>query len=162
METIQVIANISIIATAIVGIISLILKIIQELSIAKPQPFRTRLEYLDNFGDSVANFGSGPLKIQEIKYFYNGVLFVGDLVDLYTEKLNLEKDLLWKTFSRKEDIINRALKPGEDLELVEIDPSDDWNGDIENLLNALMNIRSQITMEITYKNIYGMKKTVSL
>ena len=40
METLQAIANVGIILTAIIGILTLILQIIKEIHYAMPQPFR--------------------------------------------------------------------------------------------------------------------------
>jgi len=58
-------------------------------------------------------------------------------------------------------LLGRVISPQEKLKLVEINPMENGNSNQEKLdvFAKLCEIRSHIKLEITYKGIYGIKKT---
>lgn len=171
----QIAANVATILAGIAAVANLILVFIKALTSARPAPFRRQLEYLDDFGDFLANFGNGLMTIIDFTIYYKdkkiekGV----SLVDLYVEKLEEDAllqidELIWMTYLKNSELINRTIRPNETLKLIEINPEiyqselDESSVDY-NLLERLKDIRSNIKLEITYKTIYRFrKKTIIL
>ena len=100
------------------------------------------------------------MTILDIKYYYNGVYDpVESLVDLYRKKLHLDKNFIFITYIRRKDLINRTLRPGDELRLVELDPCDVRNTPIKDFSEKLQMVREKIRIDVTYKDIYGKKRT---
>lgn len=162
METLEMITDIAVIVTAVVAVITLILNIIKQFVHSNPAPMRRKLEYVNDFGDFIVNNGRGVMKIDKITYYYcNEQINVHSLAELYIEKLNY-KNLQFITYLTNEDIIGLNINSGTELRLVEINPQVKINITNENLLNDLYEIRKNIMIKITYKTIYGWKKTAEL
>lgn len=163
MEALEVATNIAVIIAAVTGIVTLILNIVKNINTSKPAPFRRKLEYINKFGDYIANHGNGPMTIIDIKYFYDGVCVdVDSLVELYTDNLSKRYDLMWSTFLKNSELKKRVVAPREELMLVEIDPTIKENMNNIGLSKELLAIREKIKIQITYKSIYGCKKEITL
>lgn len=161
MEGLQIATNVSVIATAVIAMFTLILNLVKEKNNAKPYLFPRRLEYEDDFCDIIVNCGIGEMQIVKIEYFYMGqCVSVFSLVDIYEQNLTVN-GLMWKTYLDNKDLIGRVLKAGEELRLVEIDPSI-YETTYPNLLQDLRAIRQNIAIKIIYKNIYGVKKKCTI
>ncbi len=165
MEKIQLGANICIIVSAVFAAITLLVTLLKEIHYVKPNPFWRKLAYRAKFADILANTGSGLMKIIDIKYFYDGQEENVDTLErLYANKLGVSPhDLKWTTFLDKTALKNRSMISDKELVLLEINTDDQKNQQAyPNLFQALRTIRRYIDIEITYKNIYGIKRTTRL
>lgn len=159
-----VLESISVTVAAIIATLTLILTIIKEIKHSHSTPTRRHLEYINKFGDYIANVGVGVMKITNIEIYYKGKLTEHtSLVDLYANELG-QSGLIWSTYISNEEIINKNIAPSEEIRLVEIDPdTNSTNIPAQiNLLNRLCQIRKEIKLKITYKEIYGGKKTKTI
>ncbi len=163
MNICDIIESVAVTVAALVAFVTLVLTIVKEVLHAKSSPTRRPLEYVDDFGDFIANFGSGVMRITRIEIYYKGKPVQCDsLVDLYEEKLG--KKLMWGTFLSNKEILNRNIAPNAELRLVEINPESNFTNEKEQeqLLQKLIEIRNSIKLKIVYKEIYGKEKTTTI
>ncbi len=155
MEKLQIAVNVSLIITAVVAVITLVLNIFKELRLQNPKAVRRRHEYQDDFSDGIYNYGNGVLTIVAISYLYKGKEENSDsLVDLYCRELGTKcHGLIWSTFAGKQDLIGRSIIPGGFVDLVSINPMKPKNVAVTTY--DLVDIRENIQICITYKNIFG-------
>lgn len=162
MDNYYLAQTIAVTIASVVAVGTLALGIIKELVHSKCILVRPHLEYQNNFGDFLANLGTGVMIIEKVNIYYDDTLVNCDyLVDVYVEKLNLATTLKCITYLSNEELLGRVIPPQEKLKLVEINPMENGNSNQEKLdvFVKLCEIRSHIKLEITYKGIYGIKKT---
>lgn len=76
------------------------------------------------------------------------------LVDLYCRELGTKcHGLIWSTFADEQDLIDRRIMPGKFVDLVAINPMKPKN--VAVTTDDLVDIRENIQIRITYKNIFG-------
>lgn len=155
MEKLQIAVNVGLIITAAAAVITLVLNIFKDLRLQRPKAIRRRHEYENDFCDGIYNYGSGVLTIVAISYLYKGKEENSDsLVELYCRELGAKcKNLEWSTFADEQDLIDRRIMPGKFVDLVAIDPLEPKNVAITT--DDLVDIRENIQIRITYKNIFG-------
>jgi len=149
----QNLSYIAVIAAAITSLIALILNIVKAFTSAKTILVRHRLEYLDKFGDYLANYGLGPMKIIELRFYFDGALVeAGALVKIYQSKLsNNHVDIIWSTYLYNTEIKSRWISPGQEVKLIEINPME------QNVsLGELKNIQDRISIVVKYKNTFSL------
>ncbi len=165
MNTCDIIESVAVTVAALVAFVTLVLTIVKEVAHAKSSPSRRHLEYVNDFGDFIANFGSGIMRVTSIEIYYDGELVqCNSLVKLYKKKLGTDKKLTWSTFLSNEEILNRNIAPNSELRLVEINPDSNSTNEEERqqLLQKLIEIRNSIKLKIVYKEIYGKEKTATI
>lgn len=165
-STALLVQNIVISITAAIALVTLILNIVKMHYKAKGAPYRRRLEYINDFGDFLVNQAKGTMIISEIEFLYNGEeVNYTSLVGLYTDKLmEIYGDkfkVIWSTFISNDELIGKYLMAKDEIKLVEIIP-EEYKNQYPDLSDNLYCIREKIAIKLTYKNIYGRKKTVTL
>ncbi|MDE6276079.1 MAG: hypothetical protein K2M75_06045 [Clostridia bacterium] len=162
-----IIQTVAVAIATLVAALTLFFSIRKERIVAKSKPTRSYLEYEDEFGDLIANYGVGIMEIKSIEILYDGQLTNYDaLYKLYEDKLGVgEDELTWDTYLDNEELLNRVIGSQAELEVAKIDPSSEENVIVygaTNLLAQLRKIRKLVTIKITYKEMYGREKEIKL
>ena len=169
MERWQLAANIAIVISSVIALVTVILTIVKMLKQSVPAPFRRKLEYINYYSDIIANYGTGIMIITDIAFIYDNEKLDDDwLVKIYERELKKKRSiysnvsLLYSTYLKNNEIINRALGKDNELNLYAIDPTVQDPIVSAILLDDLNEIREKLKIRITYKKTYGFEETVTL